>query len=109
MAIAFYQSGSPAIATFLIKPLAAGKKYLIDCAVRPLITQSLNVYGNFVTSPQFPASVSTTNNHLLLAFHATNSNWLYLEIYKSDLTPFYFYGCTATEYVPQVSASAIPK
>ncbi len=109
MAIAFYQSGSPSAATFYIKPLAAGKKYLIDCAVHPLETQSLNVYGNFVTSPPFPASVSPTNNHLLLALEATDSHLYYLQIYKNDLTPFYFYGCTATEYVPQVSPSTIPK
>jgi hypothetical protein len=83
--------------------------YLIDCAVHPLVTQPLNVYGNFDTSPQFPASMSPTNNHLLLALHATSSNWIYLEIFKSDLTPFYFYGCTATEYVPQASAIPIPR
>jgi hypothetical protein len=101
----------PAFASFNIKPFAAGKKYLIDCAVHKFYNelQSLNVNGNFDTSPQFPASVSPTNNHLLLALHATSSNWIYFSISKYDLTPFYFYGCTATEYVPQASPSTIRK
>jgi hypothetical protein len=107
MASAFYET-SPAIATLSIKPLAASKKYLIDCAVHPLETQPLDVYGNFLTTPPFPAKVSPTNNHLLLAVDATSSNWLYFQMYKNDLTPFYFYGCTITEYVPQASPSTIP-
>ncbi len=103
-AIAIYQSGGPSLLFFGIQPPAPGKKYLIDCAVVSLETQSLNVYGNFETSPQFPGIVSPTNGHVLMALDVIESHLYYLEIYKKDLTPFYFYGCTATEYVPEVSA-----
>jgi hypothetical protein len=93
MAIAFYE---PASLYFYVKPAAAGKKYFIDCRVHALDKQPFDVYASF------DASVSALNGHLILALDTTDADLTYVLIYRKDASPFYFYGCTATEYVLQV-------